>query len=304
MSDKAYNETEKRLHELELKIQREYATAATDIQAKWNKYMASHEKKLKSLKADLDAAIKSGDAERISKAREVYQRTLRNVTFNNARYNSMMNEITARLTKANEIALKYINDELPKIYMLNYQQILNDIPPDIFAMMDEEAIKDLMTADMSLLPPPKNIDAIKDSLWNKKALNSQILQGIIQGEGIKEISQRLLNVANMNIASAIRNARTMFTSVQNSARQKSFEKGEKDGLVLEKEWIAAHDSRTREAHLLLHGQRVPIDEPFHSILGDIMYPADPTAAPANVYNCRCAIRSHYKGFKKGAFRWV
>ena len=41
---------------------------------------------------------------------------------------------------------------------------------------------------------------------------------------------------------------------------------------------------------------VDIDEPFVNSFGKIMFPGDPHADPANVYNCRCAMVSEIKGF--------
>ena len=47
-----------------------------------------------------------------------------------------------------------------------------------------------------------------------------------------------------------------------------------------------------------NGVEVGIDEAWENEYGPIMYPGDPNADPANVYNCRCSIRAHVKGFKK------
>ena len=62
-----------------------------------------------------------------------------------------------------------------------------------------------------------------------------------------------------------------------------------------REWLAAIDSRTREAHLLMDGVVVPITEKFEvpatsqneSALME--YPGDPTAPVELVANCRCSI---------------
>ena len=43
---------------------------------------------------------------------------------------------------------------------------------------------------------------------------------------------------------------------------------------------------------------VPIDKPFENSIGKIMFPGDPSADGANVYNCRCTLVSKVKGFKK------
>ena len=61
------------------------------------------------------------------------------------------------------------------------------------------------------------------------------------------------------------------------------------GIKLKKRWLSTLDNRTRHAHALLDGQTQPNDKPFHSILGDIMFPGDPSATPANIYNCRCTL---------------
>ena len=93
----------------------------------------------------------------------------------------------------------------------------------------------------------------------------------------------------MNRASAIRNARTAVTGAECRGRQDSYEKAEESGIHIKREWIAAIDGRTRHVHRLLDGQLADVDKPFKSELGDIMFPGDQSADPANVYNCRCTI---------------
>ena len=62
------------------------------------------------------------------------------------------------------------------------------------------------------------------------------------------------------------------------------------GVVVKKKWLATMDKRTRDVHRdELNGVEVDVDEPFHTSLGDIMFPGDPNADPANVYNCRCTL---------------
>jgi hypothetical protein len=166
--------------------------------------------------------------------------------------------------------------------------------------VNENAIKELATTDKLLLPF-KQLDKAKDVAWNVKAINSQMMQGILIGESIPDLAQRLLNVTNMDEASAIRNARTMTTSAENKGRQDSYEKAQSDGVVMVREWIATGDDRTRDWHRDLDGVEVGVDEPWTNTLPDgtedsLMYPGDPDGDPANIYNCRCAMRVHVKGF--------
>ena len=69
------------------------------------------------------------------------------------------------------------------------------------------------------------------------------------------------------------------------------------GVIANKVWVAAHDSRTREAHIALDGKEAEVDDPFDSELGEIMYPGDPDAEPALTYNCRCSLMYRIKGFR-------
>jgi len=281
---------------MEKEISNIYKDAQKDISEKWDEFMKSHYPKLKDAQEKLKEAEKSGDKDKIKDAKDVYERTAKNITVNNRRYRNMLDDVTNKLANTNQIALDYINGEMPSIYTINYNAFGNEkIKGYSFSLVNENAIKELATKD-ELLVPHKDLDIDKDKRWNAKNVNSQVLQGILQGESIPKMAKRLQNVTDMNENSAIRNARTMTTSAENKGRQDSFKKAESDGVIMEREWIAAHDGHTRAWHLNLHGVRVGVDEPWNNEYGDIMYPGDPGADPANVYNCRCSMRSHVVGF--------
>jgi SPP1 gp7 family putative phage head morphogenesis protein len=114
----------------------------------------------------------------------------------------------------------------------------------------------------------------------------------MQGESIPKIANRMATVVGMEKNSAIRNARTYTTSVENKAKMDRYEEAEDMGINLEKEWMATLDERTRESHRELDGERVANDAPFSN---GLMYPADPSGDPAEVYNCRCRIVPRIKG---------
>jgi uncharacterized protein with gpF-like domain len=71
---------------------------------------------------------------------------------------------------------------------------------------------------------------------------------------------------------------------------------EKMGIRVLKKWISTLDSRTRDSHQALDGQIAEVDRLFNSPLGEILFPGDPDANPANVYNCRCCLGYKYPGF--------
>lgn len=296
MADRARKLTDKELNKLEREIYELYATSQAEMSEKWRKYMQSHKKSLDKLYNDLQEAKRSGDKDAISAAQEKYERAVKNVTLNDNRYKAMINETTAKIANVNQTALDYVNNEMPKVYTLNYNAFADEkINGYAFALVNERAVANLAMSDKIELPY-KKLDIPKDQRWNAKNINSQLIQGILQGESIDKIAKRLRNVTDMNKKSAIRNARTMVTGAENKGRQDSFTKAQSDGVIMKRRWVAAHDDRTRAWHLDLHNVEVDVDEPWENEYGKIMYPGDPTADAANVYNCRCAIRAVVKGF--------
>ena len=164
-------------------------------------------------------------------------------------------------------------------------------------MVDADTVRNLAVTDTSLLPY-KEIDPKKDIPWNMKKINAETLQGIVQGESMDKIAKRIMNVQEMNKTQAIRSARTIVTGAENKGRQDSYKRAEEDGIVMKREWIATNDSRTRHWHAELDGVEVDIDEPWVNDFGEIMFPGDPSADPANTYNCRCSMAAKVIGFKK------
>lgn len=284
---------------MEKKVSKIYNEAFDSISEKWNAYMESHEKKVDEAFKNLVEAEKSGDKDAIAEAKEKYERTAKNVTVNNKRFQDMASETAAKITHTNEVALNYINDQMASIYTVNYNAFGDEkVKGYSFALTNEQAVKNLANSNKAFLPK-KQMDKYKDKRWNEKLINSQMLQGILQGESIPTLAKRLENVTDMDKVASIRNARTMTTSAENKGRQDSYKKASDDGVIMKRVWIATKDERTRAWHEELDGVDVDVDEPWENEYGEIMYPGDPSGGvdPANVYNCRCAMRVDVKGFR-------
>ena len=56
-----------------------------------------------------------------------------------------------------------------------------------------------------------------------------------------------------------------------------------------KEWLATSDARTRVTHRVADGQVVRMGQPFLVGGYEMQHPGAPTAPPAEVCNCRCAV---------------
>jgi SPP1 gp7 family putative phage head morphogenesis protein len=291
---------------MENHLKKIYSQARRDVGRDWYKYMESIKPKAdRLLKAYEDAKL-TGDKDLIKKTGKEYGQFLRQQTYMNERYKSMLNTTTTKLANVNEIALSYLNGKMPKIYATNYNQVSEDMTAGIsFDLVDETKVKNLIKDNPKLLPT-KKLDIPKDKRWNQKAINSQVLQGIIQGESIDKMAKRLTPIMDRNKKSAIRNARTMTTSAQNKGRLDSYRVGQDKGVVLRKVWMATNSERTRAWHAALNGVEAEIDEPFENDYGKIMFPGDPDADPGNVYNCRCTMRAHIIGFRRedGSIKYI
>ena len=171
-----------------------------------------------------------------------------------------------------------------------------------FDLVDAHTVERLQR-DGDVQLPYKDLDKIKDERWNTKQFASRLLQGILNGDSIPDIANRLFDVVGYNEASAMRNARTMTTACENLGRQDSYDELADKGVVQKKVWIATPDDRTRESHLALDGEEVDIDDTFGN---GLKYPADPDGDMSEVYNCRCSMRDRIVGFraKDGSISYV
>lgn len=301
MIDLAHTATDRELAQMEKHLAEIYERANNEIGETWKAYLAEVEKEIKSLQDAYDAAKLSGDKTTIRKAGRELSAKKREKTLMDTHYRNLTKQLAGELSRVNETAVAYINGRLPNVYALNYNATANGVKTAVsgysFELVDASTVRNLATSDKTLLPY-KYVDGKKDVRWNTQKVNSEVLQGILQGESIPEIANRLSKVVSMNEASAIRNARTTVTSAENKGRMDMLHDAADKGVITHKVWMATHDSRVREAHADLDGQEQEIDEPFESELGDIMYPGDPGADPANVYNCRCTLTYKVVGFKK------
>lgn len=283
MADPAHKETDKQLAELEKKLAAIYAQANAELADKAEKFFekfAEKDEKKKQQYADGKITKQEYDSWKIGQI------------MTGKHWEEMKAQTAEEMLKANQTAAAYINNQLPETYAKNYDAVGSGVADQLkgysFEMVDAATVKNLATSDETLLPY-KYVDGKKDVRWNTQKVNSEVMQGILQGESMQGLAKRLGNVTEMNKASAIRNARTSVTSAENKGRMDSLAEAKAKGVVMKKVWLASHDERVREAHALLDGQEQDYDEPFKSILGDIMYPGDPDADPANVYNCRCTL---------------
>ncbi len=300
MADKAHAETNRLLEQMEQRLSAIYSRASKETGKAWKEYLEQSSRDLEELQKAYQSAKDSGDTELAKKTVVELSRAKRNRTLRDKRFKHLTEQLAQDVSHINETATAYINGQLPGVYALNYNALedtVGEVGGYSFTLTDANTVKSLAESYKTLLPY-KYFDGKKDVRWNVKKINSEVLQGILQGESMDKIAGRFSKVMNMNEVSAIRNARTTVTGAENKGRQDSYERATKDGLILKREWIATNDGRTRHAHRLLDGQTADVDNPFQSDLGPIMFPGDPNADPSMIYNCRCTQAAKVVGFRR------
>ena len=297
MADTAHRITDKKLEEMEKRLSAIYSRAEKEIGKRWKEYLSESQSEIDELQKAYELAKKGGDAKEIKKAGIALSRAKKDRTLMDSRFKALTETTAAQLANVNKTALAYINGQLPEVYSVNYNALepsVDGVGGYTFALVDADTVKNLATTDKSLLPY-KKLDEKADIRWNMKKMNAEVLQGILQGEPMDKIAGRLSKVTGMNETAAIRNARTMVTGAENKGRQDSYARATSDGIILQKEWIATNDSRTRHSHAVLDGEIVDQDKKFDN---GLMYPGDPSGRPEETWNCRCTVAAVVKGFKK------
>ena len=288
MADKAHRLTDEKLEEMEKRLSAIYSRAEKEIQKTADEYFS------KFAKQD-EAKRKLLEQGKITE--EEYTKWRKGKIMYGKRFTEMKEQCAKQLLNVNKTAVAYINGELPEVYALNYNALesaVDGVGGYSFTLVDADTVRNLAVTDTSLLPY-KEIDPAKDIPWNMKKINAETLQGILQGESMDKIAKRIMNVQEMNKTQAIRTARTIVTGAENKGRQDSYARAEADGIILQKEWIATNDSRTRHSHAALDGAIVDQDKKFDN---GLMFPGDPNGRPEETWNCRCTVAAVVKGFKK------
>ena len=271
--------TEKKLSELEKRLQKIYQQAYSELKAQATEYFESFSARyLKEHNAYMEGKYTYDE----------FLQWVNNQVARGARWEALRNQMAQRLTDANKLAADYINDTTPKVYAENYNYSAYEIEKGSgisFTLLDEDTVRRLSEREIELLPQA-SVDIPKDKQWNRQKVQNAVLQGILQGDSVGKLATRLENVASMNRNAAVRNARTMITGAQNGGRQESYSRASAMGIAIEKEWMSANDGRVRDSHMHLNGVRVKYNETFPN---GCMYPGDSRGAPCEVYNCRCTM---------------
>lgn len=290
--DYAHKQTDKLLEQLEKSVAEVYKTVGKELAEQASDFLDSFTEQDEAKRKQVEAGTLSESDYKAWRKREIERAK---------EYQAVVKNAAETAHSANVAAQEIVNNSLPKIYTLNLNfvnYILETQSGFRLGFVNEQTVIRLLRDNPDLFPAYK-LDALRDISWNTQKIRETIAAGLLQGKPMKNIAADLSRVAGMNRNSALLHAQTAVTGAENAGRQAGFEKAEKMGIEFERVWIATLDSRTRDSHRKLDGQRVGVSEPFRSMYGEIMYPGDPHADSRDVWRCRCSVGVRVKGASAG-----
>ena len=293
MADYVEKYSSKASDELEKRIKRVYKQAAKEVQKKLDDFISGHKaRNAKMLQMVADGQLSEQD----------YQKWMRGQVFQGDQWKQKLKDVTEVYVHADEKAREIVGGTSKNVFMEAANYTAYDLEKGLrgavaFNVYDAKTVERLLRKDPKMLPEWK-IDQPKDYTWNEKRVRNAVTQGIIQGESIEEVGERLTSeLSTSNAKKMDMFARTAVNGAQNAGRMDRLHEAEEMGIEVKKKWLATLDNRTRDTHQALDGQEQPIDEPFVVDGMKIDYPGDPLAPPELVYNCRCTLTYVYPKYQ-------
>lgn len=304
--DPAYEETERIIKNIETRLNKEYARAVREVQEKLDDYFRRYRIKDDTWRAWVEDA--KADKKEYKARQNEYKKWRTGQLAIGERWKAMKETLAEDLHHTNEIAQSIVKGYMPEVYAINhnygtYEAEIGAGVNTSYTLYDRQTVERLLRDNPELLPAPgkdltRRIFQGLDIRWNRQQLQAVILQSILQGESIPQMASRLAReMGEKNRKAAIRDARTMATAAQNAGRLDSYKRAQDMGIDMQQQWLATHDGRTRHSHRMVDYEIRNVGEMFSN---GCRYPGDPSAPPAESYNCRCVLRGLVAGLEPKA----
>lgn len=300
-NDYAHKLTDKELAKLEQQISAIYKQAADELTETVNNYFEQFAERDNAMKELLEKGEITDE--------KYKQWRLAQIGRGN-RFKALRDKVAERYTKANEVALAYVNDKTPGIYSLNRNYtayIIEQVSDSAdFTLFDEQTVKRLLVEQPDLMPNYPKDKALKrgiDLAYGKKQITASVTSSILRGTTLRQMADDLQSrIDGMSRTSAIRAARTATTGAECAGRLDGYKAARDMGITLKQRWLATLDGRTRHAHAMADGQTVDIDKPFMLDGYALRYPGDSSGPAYLVYNCRCTTIAAFDNVPLGTRR--
>lgn len=295
----AEQHTDEKYRELAYRLRIVYQQAASDLYAKQMDFLEKHEKRVEKYRREVEAGLLS---------EKDFQAWMRGQIFQQKAWELKRGQLARMMVDVDKMAMDLLNGGKLDVFADNADHMLFQIEKHLgvttpFGLFNKEAVARLIRDTPALLP--RAVDETKDYAWYNRIMQNAVIQGILQGETLDEIALRIAEETGEKALNVLRrDARTAYTGAMNAGSMLSMQRARDElGIKIQKRWMATLDNHTRDAHAALDGQVQDIDQPFESLLGEIMYPGDPDAEPANVWNCRCYMDEFYPDLDNTRYRW-
>ena len=296
--DSGHIETEKLLAQMEKEVTAIYNQAAKETTAKLEDYFRRFEIKDERWKEWVEDGTKTA---------KQYKEWRTGQMLMGRRWERMRDQLARDVVQADKIARSALLEHRPDIYAINHNYATYEAEHGLgvntsYTLYDRQTVERLISKNPKLLPDPTPNGSVSRAIregrairWSRQHIQSALLQGILQGESIPNLTRRLEGVYDMEHRAAIRYARTMTTGAESAGRIDGYRRAQDLGIELEQQWLAILDNRTRHSHRLMDGQHVPVGEVFSN---GCEYPGDPDGPAEEVWNCRCTLIAYLKGFER------
>jgi SPP1 gp7 family putative phage head morphogenesis protein len=115
-------------------------------------------------------------------------------------------------------------------------------------------------------------------------LREQFKAGLAEGEGIPQLRKRVEEV--FGFSEKVRTERIARTESIGTVNKGNYEVMVISDVVKEKSWLATRDDRTRDSHIMIDGEVVPLKSRFSN---GLLHPGDWDGPPEETINCRCTM---------------
>lgn len=137
-------------------------------------------------------------------------------------------------------------------------------------------------------------DTTKDQIF--RVLSKAAEEGLSNDDIVKQLIAPEINAARARLIARTELGKGAFFGRKLAADDSEWE--------VEKEWVSAHDHRTRHSHRAVDGDVVDVNGKFAVATpkGGTDYmegPGDPTSSAANICNCRCSSATRAKRDENG-----
>lgn len=272
---------EKQAQELQEKLQLTYANALDGMTARIEESLEQFAKDDAKWQADVAAGKKDAKA---------YKAWRKDQALHDDQLKALKKALTQDLTAVDKMAIAYVNQVPAGVYAegMNFAtyEIEHGAKADTsFTLYNKNTVMELVANEPDLLPHAA-FDKAKDTAWNSRHVTSAVTQAVLQGQTVPQLAASIAGIAAMDQRAAMKAARTAMTSAHSLGKLKGYERAAGMGIDVEKQWLAALDSRTRGSHRHLDGETVKLDAEFSN---GLKYPGDPDGPASEVYNCRCTL---------------